>query len=70
MDKYDKRRLLDSLETARIYAGAEMEKLCNTNQHIDACVFSSIRDSLAQNIQLLKDYVKCKESEVSENEFD
>lgn len=57
MNAYDVRALLDNLETARIYAGAEFEKLCNNNKHIDACVFQSIRDSVAQNIQLLQSYV-------------
>lgn len=55
--------LLDNLETARIYAGAEFERLCNNKQHIDACVFQSIRDSIAQNIQLLQSYAHCTESE-------
>lgn len=55
--------LLDSLETARIYAGAEFERLYNNKQHVDACVFQSIRDSIAQNIQLLQSYAHCAESE-------
>lgn len=55
--------LLDNLETARIYAGAEFERLCNNKQYIDACVFQSIRDSIAQNIQLLQSYAHCTESE-------
>ena len=57
MNVYDERALLENLETARIYAGAEFEKLCNNNQLIDACVFLSIRDSVAENIQLLQSYV-------------
>jgi len=60
MNAHDIRTLLDNLETARIYAGAEFEKLCNNNQYIDACVFQSIRDSIAQNIQLLQSYMICK----------
>jgi len=67
MNAYDFRNLLDNLETARIYAGAECGRLCNNNQHIDACVFQSIRDSIAQNIQLLQSYVICK-AEGSEEE--
>ena len=67
MNTYDLRNLFDTLETARIYAGAEMERLCNDNQHIDACVFQSIRDSIAQNMQLLQSYMICKaESEDKE----
>lgn len=67
MNTYDLRNLFDTLETARIYAGAEMERLCNNNQHIDACVFQSIRDSIAQNMQLLQSYMICKaESEDKE----
>ena len=60
MNSYDVKALLDNLETARIYAGAEFGRLCNNNQHIDACVFSSIRDSIALNIQLIQSYVICK----------
>ena len=60
MNAYDVKNLFDNLETARIYAGAEFERLCNNNQHIDACVFQSIRDSIAQNIQLLQSYMICK----------
>lgn len=57
----DLSELFDALETARIYAGAKMERLCNNNKHIDACVFQAVRDSLAQDIQLLKSYMFCKE---------
>lgn len=65
MNAYDVDNLLNNLDTARIYAGAEFERLCNNNQHIDACVFQSIRDSIAQNIQLLQSYIVAKhESEV------
>lgn len=60
MNAYDFMTLIDYLESARIYAGSEFETLCNNNQHIDACVFQSVRDSIAQNIQLLQSYVKCK----------
>jgi hypothetical protein len=56
----DLEELFDALETARIYAGAKMERLCNNNEHIDACVFQAVRDSLAQNIQSLQSYVSCK----------
>lgn len=48
--------LLDSLETARIFAGAEMERLCNENKYKEALVFEAVRDNLANNIQLLTDY--------------
>ena len=60
MNTYDVRNLLDNLDTARTYAGAEFERLCNNNQYIDACIFQSIRDSIAQNIQLLQSYVFSK----------
>lgn len=60
INSYDLRGLLDALGTARIYAGAEFERLCNNNEHIDACVFQSVRDSIAQNIQLLQSYVYVK----------
>ena len=67
MNSHDVKALLDNLETARIYAGAEFERLCNNNQHVDACVFQSIRDSIAQNIRLIQSYVICKaESEETE----
>lgn len=57
---YDFREIMDALETARILAGAEMERLCNDHQYIDACVYQSVRDSIALNIQLLKSYEHCK----------
>ena len=63
MKPYDYRALMESLKMARIYAGAEFERLCNNNQHIDACVFQGIRDNIAQNMQLLQSYVSCSESE-------
>lgn len=66
MDTVNMTELLDSLETARIYAGAEFERLCNNKQHVDACVFQSIRDSIAQNIQLLQSYAHCAKSEEEE----
>lgn len=55
MDIYCK-ILMDELKTARICAGAKMEELCNENEHTQACVFQAIRDSLAQNIELLQSY--------------
>jgi hypothetical protein len=61
MKAYDFRTLLDNLDTARIYAGTEFERLCKNNQHIDACVFQSIRDSITRNIQFLQSYVICEE---------
>lgn len=61
MNAYDARNLLDNLDAVRICAGAEFERLCNSNQYIDACVFQSIRDSIAQNIQLLQSYIICKD---------
>lgn len=57
MNAYDMRALIDTLETARIYAGAEFERLCNENNHIEAVIFQSVRDNLSLNIQILKDYV-------------
>jgi len=53
--------LLDALYTAKIYAGAEVGRLCNNNEHIDACVFQSVRDSIAQNIKVVQSYAICKE---------
>ena len=57
MNAYDMRALIDTLETAKIYAGAEFERLCNENNHIEAVIFQSVRDNLSLNIQILKDYV-------------
>ena len=57
MNAYDAKILLDNLDEARINAGAEFERLCNNKQYIDACVFQGIRDSIAQNIQLLQSYI-------------
>ena len=60
MNDRDFKLLFNHLDAARIHAGAEFGRLCNNNQHIDACVFQSIRDSIAQNIQLLQSYIICK----------
>ena len=57
--------LLDYFETARILAGAEMERLCNSGEYIDACVFQAIRDSAAQNIQLLQS-LRCARQAIRE----
>lgn len=57
----DVMRLEVAIKEARILAGAEMERLCNENKYLDACIFQSVRDSLAVNIQLLKSYERCKE---------
>ena len=68
MKKEEINMIIDELETVRIYVGAEMGRLCNSNQHIEACVFQSVRDSIAQNINLLKSYAYCK-SESEEKEW-
>ena len=68
MNAYDFDTLLDNLETARVYAGAEFGRLCNNNQHIDACVFQAIRDNIAQNIRLLRSYAICKSESENRNE--
>ena len=61
--------LIDFLDTAKIYAGAEFERLCNNNKHVDACVFQSIRDSIKQSMQLLLSYVEVTGKEgVKKNE--
>ena len=57
MNAYDMRTMIDNIESARIYAGAEFERLCNENNHIEAVIFQAVRDNLALNIQILKDYV-------------
>lgn len=68
MNERDIRTLLDNLETARINAGAEFERLCNNKQYIDACIFQSLRNGIAHNIQLLQSYVIAKEeSEASDD---
>lgn len=56
MKSKDFEKLYDTLETARICAGRESEKLYNADKYIDACVFQSIRDSIAQNMKLLQSY--------------
>ena len=60
MKAHDARSILENLEEAKIYAGAELGRLCNNKQYVDACVFQSIRDSIAQNMQLLRSYMICK----------
>lgn len=56
MKSNDFKNLYDALKTAKKIAGAEHEKLYNVNEYIDACVFQSIRDSIAQNMKLLQSY--------------
>jgi len=58
MNFYDMRYMLANLDIAREYAGSEFEKLCNENNLVEAMVFQGIRDSIANNIQVLKDYMK------------
>lgn len=56
MKSKDFKNLYDTLETARILAGAECERQYSANEFIDSCVFQSIKDSIAQNIKLLESY--------------
>ena len=62
------KELSNNLETARILAGAEMERLCNEHEYIDACIFQSVRDSIAQNIQLVHSYINCKRNKGEKEE--
>lgn len=55
--------LLDALETARIHAGAEMGKLCNQQKWIEALIFESLRDILACQLNVIKEYAVCKNVE-------
>ena len=57
----DYETILDNLETARIYAEAEFERLCNAKQPVDASVFQSIGGGIAAAIRLLQTYMKCNE---------
>lgn len=68
MNDRDFKELLDNLKTARIYAGAEFERLCNKNKYIAACVFQSIRDSIEQNIDLLQSYMIVASESEEEND--
>lgn len=54
------KELMNALETAKAYAGAETERLCNNYEHIDACVFQAVWDGIVQNIHILQSYVTCK----------
>ena len=59
----DVMRLKDAIMEARILAGAEMERLCNENNYLEASIFQSVRDNMAANIQTLQTYEICKENE-------
>lgn len=48
--------LLDSLEEARIFAGAEFEVCANEHDYIKAAYFCSIRDVLKTYIVAIEDY--------------
>ena len=64
MNSYDMKTLLDNLDTARIYAGAEFERLCNENKYIEAVIFQGVRDSIANNIRVLQDYARSERSKL------
>lgn len=49
--------LLEALQEARIYAGAEFEACCNEMDHGSAVYFSGFRDILATYIRSLEDYL-------------
>ena len=66
MNFYEMVELLDNLKSAKIYAGAEFGRLCNSKQYIEACVFQSVRDSLSQNIELLESYISAKGGRVED----
>lgn len=59
----DVMRLKDAIMEARILAGAEMERLCNEKNYLEASIFQSVRDNMAANIQMLEAYEICKENE-------
>ena len=50
--------LLDALSTAKIYAGAEMEALCNEKDFNSACTFNLVRDTLQTEITVVSDYLE------------
>lgn len=56
----------DNLETARIYAGAEFDRLYNNKQYLDACIFQSIITDIIHNEDLLDSYRCATEREDKE----
>lgn len=66
MTKNEIEMLLYYLKSARIYAGAEFERLCNENNHAEAIIFQNIRDNLEYDIQIIKDYYFIKNGEDAE----
>lgn len=68
MKKTNIEELIDTLQAARIFAGAEMGKLNNQNKYADAIVFMSIRDNIAGQINIIKEYALCKYIEEGKDE--
>lgn len=49
--------LIDTIEAARIFAGAEFESLCNEKNYVKAELFCMVRDQLQAQATVLKDYL-------------
>lgn len=48
--------LIEALQEARIYAGAEFEACCNEGEHSRAIYFGGFKEMLATYIKSLEDY--------------
>lgn len=66
MKSYVYENIYNSLETARIYAGAEFDRLYNNKQYLDACIFQSIITDIIHNEDLLDSYRCATEREDKE----
>lgn len=53
MNESSRKEMIDALETARIIAGAEMERLCSSRKHKEAQKYE-ILAALIQNHMLLQ----------------
>lgn len=62
MTNTDMANLINELRTARIYAGAEFEKLCNEKNMEEALIFQNMRDALQAQIEVVERYKEFKKN--------
>lgn len=52
------KKMVEHLESARIYAGSMFERYCNKGNYDKAIIFSGLRDRLGVEIQTVKSYIE------------
>ena len=59
--------LLEMMESAEIYAGAEFEALCNDGNYLESEIFYMIRDVLKAQRAVINDYFSIKQGDTHDN---